>query len=327
MKKPTRKQAKSPPGVADYTVLIGNIGELLETARRSSARAVNAAMTATCWEIGRRIVEFEQGGEKRAEYEEELLTNLAHDLTGRFGRGFPRHNLGRFRQLYLTFDPLRIRSTTSIKSSDPGKRATLSLKSADSSMSQEGTAIADIAGLARAFPLPWSHHVLLVSNSRSPEALEFYHTEALRGGWTVRQLRRQMDSQFYERTALSRNKVVMLEKGAKFQPEDQVTADKEIKDPLVLEFPGLKLGKFAHADTGQMHLYLNYATEHWAQPGENPPVGMIPCSGKGNPLVRYPTENLPNKLLVRDYLTTLPDERTLAAEIASARKKLEARTP
>ena len=89
----------------------------------------------------------------------------------------------------------------------------------------------------------------------------------------------------------------------------------------------LKLGKFTHADAGQMHLYLNYAAEHWTQPGENPPVGMILCSGKGNSLVRYSTENLPNKILVRDYLTALPDERTLAAEIASARKKLEARRP
>jgi len=65
-----------------------------------------------------------------------------------------------------------------------------------------------------------------------------------------------------------------------------------------------------------MHLYLNYAVEHWVQPAENPPVGIILCAGKGEALVRYATEGLPNKMLVREYLTALPDEKVLAAEIA-----------
>jgi hypothetical protein len=93
--------------------------------------------------------------------------------------------------------------------------------------------VGDIAGLlesarrasARAFPLLWSHYVLLLGGARSPEAREFYHAEALRGGWSVRQLRRQIDSQFYERTALSRNKAKMLARGAKAQPGDAVSAD------------------------------------------------------------------------------------------------------
>jgi hypothetical protein len=74
-----------------------------------------------------------------------------------------------------------------------------------------------------------------------------------------------------------------------------------------------------------MHLYLNYARERWAQPDEQPPVGLILCSGKGEALVRYATDNLPNKVVVREYLTALPGEERLAAEIAAARKKLEAR--
>ena len=67
-------------------------------------------------------------------------------------------------------------------------------------------------------------------------ARSFYETEALRGGWTVRRPQRQVDSQFYERTALSRNKVAMLEKGGLEKPGDAVTADEEVKDPFVLEF-------------------------------------------------------------------------------------------
>jgi hypothetical protein len=74
-----------------------------------------------------------------------------------------------------------------------------------------------------------------------------------------------------------------------------------------------------------MHLYLNYAHEHWVQPGENPPVGIILCSSKGESLVRYATDSLPNKILVREYLTALPDEKVLAAELEKTRATLERR--
>lgn len=360
-----------------YAGLVGGISELLEMARRSSARAVNAFMTATYWEIGRRIVEFEQGGKKRAEYGKALLERLSNDLTERYGRGFARPNLIRFRQFYSAFPVTAIRST-------------LSNESLDASYINRSTALNELElhNLARAFPLPWSSYVLLISRARSPEAFIFYHGEALRGGWSVRQLQRQIDTQFYERAALSRNKAAMLIKGSKPAPGDITSADEEIRHPLVLEFLNLrdeysesdledslirhletfllelgndfafvgrqrrlriddewyrvdllffhrrlrclvifdlKLGRFTHADAGQMHMYLNYAREHWAQAGENPPVGVVLCSGKNEALVHYATAALPTKLLVREYLTALPDESVLAAELENTRKQIEAR--
>ena len=390
MSKPVKKiKSAASAAIGDYSSLVGGVSELLEVARRASVRTVNAFMTATYWEVGRRIVEFEQRGEKRAEYGESLLERLSQDLTSRYGRGFARPNLIRFRQFYQAFPNPAIRSTVSNESSGALNtiRSTLSNESSPAAGVQTSAQF-NLADLARAFPLPWSHYVLLISRSRSPEAFAFYHAEALRGGWSVRQLQRQMDSQFYERTALSRNKAAMLAKGAKPQPGDAVSADEEIRHPLVLEFLGLrdeysetdledalirhletfllelgndfafvgrqrrlriddewyrvdllffhrrlrclvifdlKLGRFTHADAGQMHLYLNYAREHWVQPGENPPVGVILCSGKGEALVRYATDALPNKLLVREYLTALPDEKLLAAELEKTRKQLEPR--
>ena len=96
--------AKTPAAPADaYPGLIGGIGTLLETARHASARAVNSLMTATYWEVGRRIVEFEQGGKKRAGYGEELLKRLAVDLTARFGRVFSYTNLKKYRQFALAY--------------------------------------------------------------------------------------------------------------------------------------------------------------------------------------------------------------------------------
>jgi hypothetical protein len=101
---------------ANYDSLIGTIRSLVETARHSAARSVNALMTATYWEIGRRIVEFEQRGKQRAEYGQELLKRLAADLTAKFGRGFGVDNLELFRAFYLTFPPQEISETLSRKS-------------------------------------------------------------------------------------------------------------------------------------------------------------------------------------------------------------------
>ena len=96
-----------------------------------------------------------------------------------------------------------------------------------------------LENLLVAFPLPWSAYVRLLS-VRNESAREFYETEALRGGWSVRQLDRQIGSQFYERTALSKNKAAMLTSGQKERPGDLALADEEIKDPFVLEFLNLK---------------------------------------------------------------------------------------
>lgn len=374
----------TPPA---YAGLVTGIAELLESARHISARAVNAVMTATYWKIGRRIVEFEQVGKIRAEYGEELLNRLSTDLTARFGRGFSRFNLGRFRAFYLASSADQIRATLSLKFVESSKRATPSLESSQPQISQTLSAKSEVAALTARFPLPWSHYVRLLSVD-NPQVRLFYETEALRGGWSVRQIDRQISTLFYERTALSRDKAAMLKKGGRAKPEDRVTPEEEIKDPLMLEFLGLKdeysesqleealiqhlesfllelggdfafvgrqrclrigaewyrvdllffhrrlrclviidlkLGKFTHADAGQMHLYLNYVREHWARPDENPPVGLILCAQKDSSLAHYALENLPNKVLAAEYKVTLPAEKMLVAEIDRTRKVLEAR--
>src|ERR1035437_79430 len=84
----------------DYGQLVSDISSLLEQARRGAARSVNAILTATYWEIGRRIVEHEQGGKARAEYGEKLVKDLSRDLTARFGRGFSRQGLQKMRVFY-----------------------------------------------------------------------------------------------------------------------------------------------------------------------------------------------------------------------------------
>ena len=113
MSKPAKPIKSGSPLAADYPGLLGDVSELLETARRTSARTVNAFMTATYWEVGRRIVEFEQGGEKRAEYGEEVLRRLAADLAARHGRGFSVQNLENMRLFYAVCGSKEISQTLS----------------------------------------------------------------------------------------------------------------------------------------------------------------------------------------------------------------------
>ena len=375
-----------PASASNYEGLVADLSRLLEDARRVSARAVNTVMTATYWEFGRRIVEFEQGGEKRAGYGEELIKRLADDLGRRFGRGFSYPNLSKFRQFYLAYPDKAILSTAS-RESPAAILSTLSIESSEtgSSRGQPGGASARSQQLATAFPLPWSHYVRLLS-VKNDAARRFYETEALLGGWSVRQLDRQIATVFYERTALSRDKTAMLTKGVKPQPEDRVSAEEEVKDPLVLEFLNLKdeysesdleeallrhlekfllelggdfafvgrqrrlrigdqwyrvdllffhrklkalvvidlkVGKLTHADAGQMHMYLNYARQHWMREGENPPVGLILCSEPDDALAKYALEGLPNKVLAREYKLALPAEKALAAELEKTRLMIE----
>jgi hypothetical protein len=172
-----------------YLGLVQDLSGLLEAARRSSARAVNSVMTTTYWEIGRRIVEFEQGGSDRAAYGSEVLARLGKDLSRRFGRGFSRRNLQQMRAFYQAYPSDEIRQTLSAKS-------------------------------ASTFPLPWSHYTRLLGV-------------------------------------------------------------------------------------------------------QNPPVGLILSAEKNEALARYALDGLANEVLAREYRLVLPDERRLARELQSTRRRWE----
>ena len=369
---------------APYRAVFGDVSKIIDAARESAARSVNAAMTAAYWLIGHRIVEFEQSGEDRAEYGAALMEKLTEDLTARFGRGFSLQSIYKMRLFYLSFPPDKILPTPSGKSAPPLRLRILPTASGGFKTASDGVGFDD---LLTAFPLPWSAYVRLLS-VRNKHAREFYEAEALRGGWSVRQLDRQIASQFYERTALSKNRTAMLTSGRKPKTQDLARPEEEIKDPFVLEFldlkdeysesdleealvrhletfllelggdfcfmgrqrrlrignrwyrvdllfyhrglrclvvVDLKIGAFTHADAGQMHLYLNYAREHWVREGENPPVGLILCSEKDEALARYALDGLPNNVMAGEYRIALPDETVLAAELDRTRQAMEMR--
>lgn len=348
--------------IAAYKPLLDGIVSLLEESRRAAGRTINSILTATYWEIGRRIVEEEQRGRRKADYGDQLAQQLASDLTARFGKGFSRTNVFQMRQFYLAFKE--------IVQTPSGHSSTAKI-------------VQTASGQLPSFPLSWSHYVRLLSVTELP-ARRFYEEQTLQSGWSVRQLDRQIASQFYERSKAARRSL-----SAKKQTGDELTPDEHIRDPFVLEFLGLKdeyseqdleealierlehfllelgdefafmarqkrlrvgddwyrvdllffhrrlrclvlidlkLGRFSHADAGQMNLYLNYAREHWTRPDENPPIGLILCSERNEAVAHYALGNLRNRVLAREYKLSLPEESVLVQEIADTRRALQLRT-
>ena len=360
---------KIQPG---YRGLLESVASLLEEARKAAARTVNSIITVTYWEVGRRIVEHEQQGKAKPGYGDQVIQRLAADLTARLGRGFSRRNVFQMRQFYLLYRDAGLRHPGKALPPPPEKVQTPS-------------ALFPVKESFAGFPLPWSHYVRLLSVEK-PEARAFYEAEALRGGWSVRQLDRQIATLVFERTARSRRALIGDGKTLQHTSGHAVPPEQEIKDPLVLEFLGLKdeysesdleealvfhlehfllelgndfaflarqkrlrvgdewyridllffhrrlrcliiidlkLGKFTHADAGQMNLYLNYAREHWTNPDEHPPVGLILCSAKDEAVAHYALGNLANKVLAREYKLALPTEKELAHELTRQRRALQ----
>ena len=218
-----------------------------EETRRSAVQAAERSLAVRNWLIGWYIVEYEQQGSDRAEYGTQTLKNLSEALRARIGRGFSVDALERMRRFYVLHERTPAKIPKETKSATPSRISgaqpiseTASRISPDPSL---GTAFAEriprtlSAELARRFTLGWSHYVTLLSVDDA-DARRFYEIEAADGGWSVRELKRQLDSSLYERLALSRDK----QEVRRLAREGQVVekAADLVKDPVVLEFLGLE---------------------------------------------------------------------------------------
>jgi len=195
----------------NYGNLFDRIAEILNEARSKVVREINKTQVLAYWEIGREIVEFEQKGKIRGEYGKRLIERLSKDMIEKFGRGFSTTNLKMMRLFYQSFP---IRQTVSDESQ----------KAQTSSYKFEPM-------------LSWSHYCELLKIEESL-ARSFYEKEAIQNNWSVRELKRQINSMLFERLALSKDTKAVMKMAEKGQimekPEDA------IKDPYVLEFLNLK---------------------------------------------------------------------------------------
>ena len=318
-----------------------DIKNIIELSRKKVISSINSTMTTTYFLIGKRIVEEEQGGEKRAEYGENLIIKLSEKLTRDYGKGFSKRNLWQMKKFYLSYQKVQTVSAE--------------------------------------FKLSYSHYLTLMRVANIEER-NFYEIEAINNSWSLRELKRQMDSALYERLVLSRDKEKVLELSQKGQliekPQDIV------KDPYILEFLGLdekaiysendletaiinhiekfimelgkgflfqgrqvrftfdeehffvdlvfynrllkcfvlidlKIGKLKHQDIGQLQMYVNYYDRHVKLDDENKTIGIIICKDKNDTLVNMTLPEGNEQIFASRYMTILPSKEELKRIVES----------
>lgn len=331
--------------------LYRGVREVLLAARSTARRAVNDAMVQAYWQIGRLIVEGEQGGEKRAEYGKAVLSDLSRRLTEEFGKGFALANLRNFRQFFLTFSWDEIR---------------YSLRS----------------------ELTWTHYRCLM-RVKNPQARAWYADETASQAWSARALDRQISTLYYERLLGSQKQGGVREEAAeKIAAETPPDPRDFIRDPYVLEFLGvqpgaflyeqeveqglidrlqqflmelgkgfafvarqkrlqvegddffvdlvfynyllkcfvlidLKVGKLTHQDVGQLDMYVRVFDEQQRGEGDNPTIGLILCSERNAAVAKYSALADKTQLFASKYQLLLPTEEELRAELERDRALLE----
>ena len=308
------------------------IHDLLHNARQNIISNINSTMTKTYFLIGKRIVEEEQNGNKRAEYGKNLIKMLSEKLTKEFGKGFSETNLEQMRKFFKVY----------------GIPQTLSEEFQ--------------------FNLSWSHYLILM-RMEDINARNFYEIEAFENNWSLRELKRQVNSSLYERLVLSKDKEKVKELSVKGQIIEK--AQDVIKDPYILEFLGLdekseysenkleteiinklemfllelgkgftfvgrqvrftfderhfrvdlvfynrllkcfvlidlKIGEVTHQDLGQMQMYVNYYDRYVKLPDENDTIGIIICKDKNDTLVKLTLPKDNNQIFASRYTTILP---------------------
>lgn len=226
----TKKPVIIKPRTKGINPLIAEVRWLINSTRHAIANSINSFQVHTNFEIGQRIVEHEQQGEKRAAYGTALLKELSQKLTKEFGRGFSEDNLSNMRKFFLTYKDQVSQFPRSLLGNS---KSSISPVIRDISASNP---ISEKPSRKLPFTLSWSHYILLLTIKETAER-QFYEIESTNESWSVPELRRQKASCLYERLALSRNPAGvkrLAEKGQIIKKPEDI-----FKEPLVLEFLGL----------------------------------------------------------------------------------------
>ena len=322
---------------SEYMRLVSLISGLWEKAKEKAALAINSELLDANWQTGRYIVEFEQGGNAKARYGEQLITNLAKDLTRLKGRGFSRSNLIYMRKLYLTFpksETLSHQLTWShyfelLKCDDElemqfymkecikeGWKVRELKRQINSSLYQRLALSTDKAGvLALANK---GHQVLSASDIiHDPYVLEF----------TGLPLQKRYKETDLEKALKANMEKFLLELGRGFafigRQYNIPIGARRFKVDLVFYHAilkcyvliDLKRAEIRHSDIGQMNLYLNYFKNEICQPDDYPPIGIVLGARKDELLMEYALQGIDNQLFAARYQLYLPNRDELQSQL------------
>lgn len=327
--------------------LVAQLRDLIRDARGRALRAVDAIQVRTCWEIGRHIVEFEQGGAARAAYGKRLLPKLAESLTAEFGRGFDATNLRHMRGFFLAFP---IRDALRRELSWTHYRLLLRVDNTEARQWYVNEAVAQnwsSRALNRQIGTLYFERLLLSADKagvvaeansmiaalpqtprefvRDPAMLEFL---GLPG--TGKLLESKLEQALMDKL---QSFLLELGKGFAFVARQQRLST-ETKDFYVdLVFYNyllkcfvlfdLKSGELTHLDVGQMDMYVRMYDDLKRGPEDNPTVGIILCATKDASVVRYSVLHENEQLFASKYRLVLPTEEELRAELERDRALLE----
>lgn len=225
----------------NFESLANHISAIQDTLQAQAAHSVNLALTSRNWLIGCYIVEFEQHGEDRAAYGEQLLKKLEKQVNT---KGLTERRFREFRRLYLVYPQLKeevlgyVMSGSKIRHSLTAEftapiRHLPSAELQTTDLKYDNTHISADKIFNR---LPYTH-LKKISKIENSVKRAFYEMEAIRGCWTVKELERQIDSLYYERSGLSKNKealsALVQQQAIQLQPADVINT------PVTLEFLGL----------------------------------------------------------------------------------------
>ena len=274
--------------------LLERVVVILEQARGQVVRAVNTQMVWAYWLIGREIVQALQGGDERAAYGQQVLSEVSRQLTQRYGKGFSLANLQNFRKFYLAYSA---RAVPAAPIQYPAGRELAGSESVQGFSPQ----------------LTWSHYRALMRVD-NVQARDFYEREAIECGWSKVQLERQIHSFYFERIVAHRGAQGVLPAGRERLPGQPVPAAQVLKSPLVLEFLGLP-------DTPNLH--ESKLEDQFKVPGDNPTIGLLLCSDKSEAVAKYSILHESRQIFASKYMLNLPTEEQLRLEIERERQLIE----
>ena len=320
----------------NYEALLHHVGNTLEQGRSRAAAAVNTAVVATYWEIGRQIVEYEQGGSTKAEYGSALLKKLSRDLTDLYGSGFGMSNINKMRKLYLTYPILQTVSAKLswshyvelLKIEDPLERSfyekeaeserwgVRELKRQMNSMLFHRLALstdrAEVLRLAKEGEIIERPEDIL----REPYIFEFTGLPQLpvyKEGDLEEALVNNLSMFFLELgkgfTYVGRQQKMVI--GGRTYKVDLVFYHRILKCFVLID---LKRGEVQHEDVGQMNFYLNYYREEMNTEGDTEPIGIVLGAYQDKLVMQYALQNISNQVFVSRYQLYLPDKAQLEAE-------------
>lgn len=326
--------------------LLTELAELIRQSRQQAVRAVDAIQVQTCWEIGRHIVEFEQGGQARAAYGKKLLPTLASELTAEFGKGFDASNLRYMRLFYQAFP---IRDALRHELSWTHYRTLLRVDS-DSArqwyMNEAATQNWSTRALERQIGTLYYERLLASQDRAAVEQEAASKLQAL--GKSPREFVRDpvlleflglpnagtMLEGELEQALIDQLQSFLLElgKGFAFVGRQQriSTESKDFYIDLVFYnyllkcfvIFDLKRGELTHQDIGQMDMYVRMFDDLRRGPEDGPTVGIILCAQRDASVVRYSVLQGSEQLFASKYKLVLPSEEELRAELDRERARL-----